>query len=381
MKDVLQNVPRDRLIRYSFVQDNQLVMLNEWNGFQNIIDAHPPESPLDLFKVKGRWLFTWLLSFVLYFFNRLIACSRATKRIQSIVIKSKIERVLVVLNSPFMINLASELIKKGHSVYAIVWDPPESLITGLFLPKIIARFLLMDFRSVIKNSVMLGTASYGMRSEYCAKYNKDSVVLIHSLPVNLFEKPKKALVSMKGLSIGFAGNLYATKEWEALIKALNTVDWSIADHKVKIEVLGNGLTIYQTNPNMQITFWGWRDLKETIRLMSKVDIGYLPYWSDDNHTPITTLTFPNKISVYLAAGIPILYHGHSLGSPAQFLSKYPVGLGCYSLDPNEIIKNLEAFVLNRNFFIESAKFIQKARLDEFNLDKFQFQFNKFMQLI
>ena len=378
LRDALQHLPRECLIRYSFIQDNQISLGGDWNGFQNIIRVHPPETPLDAFKFKGRRLLYKPLFVALYLMNRLVVCAREAALIQEVVAEANIQRVLVVLNSPFMINLAAELIKRGNRVYAIVWDPPERFIEGLLLPKFPARLLLHDFETVIRKCSVLGTASEGMRVEYSNIYNKNSIVLIHSLPVELFAKTKNKLFVLKRFTIGFAGNLYATTEWEAFIRALNSVDWIIAGHKVSIEFLGNDLQIHQSNPNTQITFWGWRGLKETVELLCKTDVGYLPYWIDSKYGYTTRMTFPNKISVYLAAGIPILYHGPVHGTPVQFLSNYPVGVGCYSTDLDEIIKNLEIFVTDKKYFSISAKYINKARLEEYNLDRFRLNFKNLL---
>jgi hypothetical protein len=117
-------------------------------------------------------------------------------------------------------------------------------------------------------------------------------------------------------------------------------------------------------------------LEETIKILNDSDIGYLPYWLDANRLQTVGKTFPNKISVYLAAGIPILYHGPIEGSPERFLSKYPAGMSCHSLSLDDIISKLETIVTNKDFFRKTAESINKARINELNLDEFQTRFKR-----
>jgi hypothetical protein len=109
-----------------------------------------------------------------------------------------------------------------------------------------------------------------------------------------------------------------------------------------------------------------------------MDLAYLPYWLDEKFHYITKMCFPNKISTYLAAGIPILYHGPSDGSPARFLEKYPAGIGCHTTDPAEIIKSLSRFVTEKDFYAKAVIAIEKARTEEYNFDVFESRFLTFL---
>jgi hypothetical protein len=109
-----------------------------------------------------------------------------------------------------------------------------------------------------------------------------------------------------------------------------------------------------------------------------MDIAYLPYWLDEKYHYVTQMCFPTKLTTYLAAGVPILYHGPSDGSPARFLAKYPAGIGCHTADSADIIKTIERFVTEKDFYPKAASAIENARTGEYNLNVFESRFLTFM---
>ena len=78
--------------------------------------------------------------------------------------------------------------------------------------------------------------------------------------------------------------------------------------------------------------------------MSEGDLCYLPYWFDRRYARTTQLSFPSKLSAYVAACRPILYHGPATSTPARFLSKYPVGVSCVSNSSTSLLGAIERCV-------------------------------------
>ena len=110
--------------------------------------------------------------------------------------------------------------------------------------------------------------------------------------------------------------------------------------------------------------------------MSEVDVAYLPYWFDESYSIAVRLSFPSKFSTYLASGRPVFFHGPEDSSPANFIKKFPVGLCCHSLEESEIIRCLERFITDKDFYASATEAGQRALNQELNLDIFLSHFTE-----
>ncbi|MFH2101993.1 MAG: hypothetical protein ABIJ39_01375 [Chloroflexota bacterium] len=312
---------------------------------------------------------------MLYLKSRLFEAPILAKEILQHALDSRADYIWIFLNSPYLISLAKALAKqKSIPLLATVWDPPERFAEDIKVHNLANKMTLTDFEFVIRNSKQLGVASEGMKEEYLKRFQKNSVILIHGLPKDYQRQPITSPHSTHEFVIGFAGNMYAVKEWQALLDTLANLKWKLEGRQVRIRLLGTNALLHSLSPNMQVEYLGWRSMEQTIDILSSSDLAYLPYWLDEEHRYITSMCFPNKMSIYLAAGIPIFYHGPVTGSPAEFMKKYPVGLGCHSLDIAEIAKTLEQFVTSDSIYKTAAKAIELAIDEELNLSVFQKRF-------
>jgi hypothetical protein len=230
-----------------------------------------------------------------------------------------------------------------------------------------------EFERVLLMSDRCGVTSEWMGEEYRERYGVEPVVLIHGIHPNMKKSPTEELVSNKKFTIGFAGSLYAIHEWQALISALSKVKWHIEGRDVNIRFLGAKAPPSLHN-SMPIEYLGWRSVEETVKLMSEVDIVYLPYWFDESHSLSVRLCFPTKLPTYLAAGKPVLFHGPRDSSPARFFRRFPVGLCCHSLEEGEIVKTIRRFITDREFYALAAQACQIAFDTEINLRVFRRRF-------
>jgi hypothetical protein len=285
-----------------------------------------------------------------------------------------VEMVWAVLNDPALFGVTRRVVSMLEVRLATtIWDPPESLLVNLGADRRFHRNAMHEFRKVLLMSERCGVASEAMGEEYRKRYGIEAVVLIHGIHPNMKKPPAKELMNSKEFTIGFAGSLYAFHEWQALISALSKTSWQIEGRDVIIRFLGAKAPPGLHN-GMPIEYLGWRSVEETIELMSKVDIAYLPYWFDESHSLSVRLCFPNKLSTYLAAGRPVFFHGPRDSSPARFFSRFPVGLCCHSLEEGEIVKALRRFVTDKEFYALAAQAGQVAFDTEINLHVFRRQF-------
>lgn len=232
-----------------------------------------------------------------------------------------------------------------------VWDPPDTphamhqygLDSGS-----LAR-ILADFAETIRSSARCGVASDNMKHRYELDYGTPCVTMIYGPREQVKTDPLNAARRDDRLVIGYAGSLYAREEWEALLSALASRNWRVAGREVVIKVLSPMLQQRATQP-LQIEFLGWRDTIEVVQLLSQMDVAYLPYWFASQYQESVQISFPNKLATYVAARVPILYHGPAKSSAMQFFERFPVGVGCHSLDQAEIVQSLERLVMDQESY-------------------------------
>jgi hypothetical protein len=284
--------------------------------------------------------------------------------------ENRIDIVWAVLDSPTTIYMAKRIAKiLGVQLVTLVWDPPESFMPRSGLDKFFSKNILNEFKKTLKSAKKCGVASESMKEEYEDIYNVDSTTLIHGTHSSKWKMPAKELNNDGNFTIGFAGSLYAIQEWDALLSALSKVDWRICGRDVIIRLVGRGFKL-GTKGKANIEYFGYRSVDETIELMSKADVAYLPYWFDKSYSIAVRLAFPNKLPTYLASGRPVLFHGPENSSPTLFFRKFPVGLCCHSLEESEIIRCLERFITDKDFYASATEAGHRALTQELNLDIF-----------
>jgi glycosyltransferase involved in cell wall biosynthesis len=265
-----------------------------------------------------------------------------------------VEAILCALHSPPLIKMAKPTADAlGLPLTTMVWDPPESDLPQYTIEGAVYQQMLDAFGDALRASERCGVASQNMADSYSSKYGVPCFPLIISIDPVLWRTPRKKADAT--FTIGFAGGLYARREWEALLEALAQINWTLDGRAVSIRYMGIQLNAVARVP-ARIEYLGWRSMSETVELLSEVDAAYLPYWFDAERAPSVKLCFPNKLSTYLAAGVPVLYHGPADSSPTRFLSEYPAGVTCHSLEPDALIDALRKLMHG-----DAAAFAQAGR--------------------
>ncbi len=289
----------------------------------------------------------------------------------------QVDLVWAVLEDHALIYMAPRVATKlGKPLVTTVWDPPEgdwSVRAGY--DPMSRRVLQSDFEDAQRASVRCGVASEPMQAEYRDKYGCESVVLIHGIDPGLRRSASKAMNGDGRFVLGFAGNMYMTAlpVWEALFTALSSVDWCIEGRQISLRLLAYRAYL-ECRSRANIEFLGWRPMAEAIGLISQTDVAYAPLWFDERHRPDVQLCFPGKIPTYLASGRPILYHGPEDSSVTRFLRRFPVGVGCNSLDAADIVDSLRRFIVDPEFYARAVDAGQEALDKELGLHVFRERF-------
>lgn len=287
--------------------------------------------------------------------------------------------VWVPLSGPTMINVAGTLPKRlGLPMVTTVWDAPDYFlphywsIDGAALTR-----LMLRFGDAVRASVRCAVASPEMKDAYEARYGTPCVPMIHGLPESQWIVPTGMRPAEEPFVIGYAGSLYARREWDALIAALASQGWQVAGRRVVVRVLAAAFDVRVSGP-ARIEFLGWHSTTDAVSILSGCDVCYVPYWFDDAFRAGVELSFPNKVSLYLAAGRPILFHGPRDATPARFLQRWPVGVACHSLDSSEIATALHAAATDAAFHEHAAEAIPQALRDDLGLHRFRQRFAEFL---
>ena len=380
IRDLLRHYPKEKLCGFSVAPNyTGSPPPAEYEGFPLAWAPQPPEAGITKL---GRHV-AHLHTLAVHQYLRHVRVPALIKQAVHFGKQHQVDTVWAILHhhttltymaKPVAETLNAELITNIH-------DPPQQFLDNHKLQgpirRMIEGMIEKAFADTLRASVRGGVASEGMQAEYKQRYGLDSVVLIHGLHPSRKRPPARGLTHPDKFVIGFAGSLYAQREWEALLSALDNVGWRLEGREVTIKLLGGSFDL-RAQGKMHIEYLGWRSLDETLNELSRVDITYLPYWFDDAHRQTVRLCFPNKLSTYVAAGRPVLYHGPENSSPTRFLQRFPVGLCCHSLDKSEIIAILRRFVVDREFYASAAQQTQTAVDEELNLTVFRRRFAAFI---
>ena len=293
--------------------------------------------------------------------------------------QTKPDLMWVPLAGPTMINIARALPSRlGMPMITTVWDPPDYALAHYWGIRGHALARVMDrFGDAIRASVRCAVASAEMKERYEGRYGTPCVPMIHGLPESEWTPPAGMRAPNEPFVIGYAGSLYARREWDALIESLGRLQWRVAGRETIVRVLASSFDVRVTRP-ARIEFLGWHSTSDAVTILSGCDVCYVPYWFDEAFRPGVELSFPNKVSLYLAAGRPILFHGPEHSTPTRFLERWPVGVPCHSLDPQEIADALTIAASDAGFHARAAASIPQVLRAELGHHVFRRRFAEFV---
>jgi hypothetical protein len=265
-----------------------------------------------------------------------------------------VNMVWAVLDHPVIIAIANEVTArlKARQI-TMVWDPPELLMENFGYHAFLRGSIMRKFAQALANSECCAVASDGMQEYYHQRYHTArSVVMIYTPLSQTPNAHPPHLKSQEQFVIGYAGSLYALDEWNALLIALNSINWQLEGREISIRVLSNNVAL-RARTKMNVEYLGWRSTDETMKQLAECDIAYLPYWFAPEKRLAVKLCFPNKLATYLSAGLPILFHGPADSSPAHLLKRFPAGISCSFIETETIIESVRKFIVDPSFY-ESA---------------------------
>jgi glycosyltransferase involved in cell wall biosynthesis len=285
-----------------------------------------------------------------------------------------------LLEGQTMIRLALPVSEGlGVPLLTHVMDPPGWWLRAYRLDRISRVRVLKEFSRAMKNSAGCAAGSWAMAEQYSRDYGTRTVAVLPSVDARLARPPAERIRAGGDLVIGMAGQTYAAAEWHALIAALSNVGWRLHGRDVRIRLLGRAVNLH-VDAEARVEFLGWHPQHEAIKQLSEVDVLYCPYWFDPAFETEARLSFPGKLSTYLAAGRPILYHGPEYSSPGRFLEEHDAAVFCRSLEPSSIIDALTRIASDASLYSRLTRNGRSAFEKHLTLASQRRSFAEFLQV-
>lgn len=290
------------------------------------------------------------------------------------------DAVWCIVQGQTMIRLANQVADLMKiPLLTQVWDPPTWWLRANKVDSWSQKLILTDFASAMRKSSRLAAASWAMAEDYERLYGCRSIPVIPSLDSALAKPPAERMNRDDEFTIGMAGQLYSSAEWENLLLALKHANWKIGKRKVKLKVLGRNISL-SSNAQMNIEFLGWRSQAESIEILSQLDVLYCPYWFDPVFTEEARLRFPSKLTTYLAAGRPVFFHGPEYASPSRFLKEHDAAIHCHDLARTSIYNELEKLAFDATLYKRLAENGSRAFHEHLTLSTMRKNFAEFLSL-
>ncbi len=279
------------------------------------------------------------------------AIPKLTKEILTFAETTGAGTIWCTLEGQTMIRLALALQKQlPLPMVAQIWDPPGWWLRDNNVDKFSRKKVLSDFADVLSNSkTTTAAASWAMAEQYKKDYGCNAIPVVPGLPKDWACPPSAGLNDSTTLTIGFAGQLYSSDEWNCLMSALESKGWMIEGRRVEVRALGRTFGI-NAKGERNIRFYGWRSQQESIEILSSCDVLYCPYWFSPQFETESRLSFPSKLTSYLATGRPVIFHGPSYASPSRFLQENNAALQCNSLNQKSLIEALRTLVSDSTLY-------------------------------
>lgn len=261
-----------------------------------------------------------------YVMNGLMARTRLpriTEQAAAFAKETGAEMLWIAEQGQSIILQARPLAKATGLPYVIqTWDSPEWWMQANCYDEKTKAKVMQEYGAALHEAECFIAASWNMEREFKEKYQcKRAKAVVLGLPVEelppVERDPEKIVIAM-------AGQIYATKEFEALVKALDAMQWRFGGQAIFLDMYVRYLPHLDLEaplpPNIRLK--GWRVQSELQYELKKADLLYCPYWFDESYKIVAHTSFPNKLCTYLSVGVPAVVHAPEYSSIAQFAKEH-----------------------------------------------------------
>lgn len=288
------------------------------------------------------------------------------------------ERVWAILDCPTVIEIGAEVARRlSKPLSVLVWDAPELLSQKLRMDRWSIQSMMNRFAHTLRSAESVGVICEQMEDAYRRQYgDNEYIILRHGIePEHCFEP--ESLIDDEIITIGFAGSITAKQPFDRLIDLLDASQWKLAGRDVRLRLIGSRYVLDSRKPQ-HIEYFGWRSLPDTVRLLSQCNLLYLPQPFEPSLRPLAELSFPTKLTTYIAAGRRVLLHAPEYGSITPFIKRHAIGVSCSSLNERDLRAAIDDLLQQPSAPLADA--ISRCRVEEFSSDVFQMRFRELAKL-
>lgn len=293
--------------------------------------------------------------------------------------KHKTGSVWVMLEGQTVVRMAVPVARGLRApLHSQIWDPLSWWLRAHYVDGWNSARAEAEFRRALTTSRACAAPSWAMADHIAAAYGVRSLPLIMSYPSELARAPARSFRKPDEVTIAMVGQFYASEAWEAFVRALDEVDWTIAGRAVRIQYFG------RTPPDNvrpdRLTDSGWMETDQIIaRIGEDADICYCPYPFTAEMEETARLSFPSKAVLYMASGKPVFFHGPHYASPAGYFAKNHAAVVCSSLDPYAVHGLFRWLVNDSDVYAATAAKAHEAFLKDFTLDRLRDSLDQFLE--
>lgn len=284
------------------------------------------------------------------------------------------EAVWAILDAPTSMAMAEPVARAlGLPLLALVWDDAEHLADSLGLDRLARAAMAQHKARALQACARCAVIGETMQRRYALHHGTQGVILRHGLAPQLLQPLREHDNGEPVFSLGFAGTMNAPCAFQALLAALERCDWQIAGRAIELRLVGPRFDMRSSKPAL-FRCYGWRSLSETIRILAGCDATYLPQPFAQERRTMAELSFPTKLTTYLATGRPILLHTPDYASLPQYQQQQPLGVQCGSTDPQVIVEWIERLICEPDLYAKAAADARQAYERDFTQQRFRHSF-------
>ena len=255
----------------------------------------------------------------------------------------------------------------GVPLVGTIWDDPEGWLADDRYDTLSPRLLRRHFRAALSLARRVSTVSEAMQEAYRQEYGLDSQLLRHG-----HDREDKVVISeinnpRQAITVGFAGNFYGEEAWQAFLTACAQLNAQGGLPPIRVALFGGGRFPYP-HPGVEVDYQEWLPCREMPRRLAAVDFCYLPYWFAANKRRHAELSFPTKLTTYMAAGRPVLYHGPEYAGVTGIIRNYGLGLCVHSLRPQILSLAVQRLLTDQDLWRALSNASLAAFAEEFNME-------------
>lgn len=318
-------IPKDKINKIEFLKINKPKEI--WNREE---------------KSKASEILNAFRSFLDNNSNRIYLIPKIAKKISIFSKQNECSLMFASVQGQTITQLVRRVSRKSSIDYvAQTWDPLEWWLKQHRFDFISSYINKKEFAKMAKGARCFGAMSWAMSKEFEKEYGVKCVTNIPSL-----ESGKLSKVTRKKNNryvIGYAGQLYATEEFDVLVAALNELGWNYKGKDIVINLYGSYFDgKYHTIKGIKI--YPHINQDKLLSILAKSDLLYCPYWFSNEFEYAARISFPSKLTTYLKTGVPILIHAPEYASPRIFLESNNAAYLSDSLEVKSMLKKIKEII-------------------------------------